>query len=49
MQASLNLTCWMREEPRVTSDCEITMDDLQPQTALAAYESATRHRAPREF
>jgi hypothetical protein len=46
MLASLNPICLMRDEPRVTSDCEITMDDLQPQTAMIAHGSATRHVAP---
>ncbi len=32
MPASLNPICLLRDEPRVTSDCKITMDDLQPES-----------------
>jgi hypothetical protein len=49
MLATLIPICLMRDEPRVTSDCEITMHDLQPQTAPAAHGTATRYRTPREF
>jgi hypothetical protein len=42
MLANPNLMCpnsmrLLRDEPRVTSDCEITMGDLQPLMTMAAY------------
>ncbi len=46
MLASLNPICLKREEPRATSDCGITTDDLQTQPTTEAHGSRTRDVAP---